>query len=180
MSDDTLTDVDDVEISPAARTFVVTATGASLAAFNLGFDLGAFENIDHRKIWAMWVLCTVALVSSYLVRDRDYRLGGRWRLALAVPSLWLVADLFFVTSSNVAVVVLLILSLGALPFAMYIIIRLVAGDFVSLTARLRVALVVTALVVFAVGWYVGDGHPRFLSCRDFARAGEFVPANCEP
>lgn len=32
---------EDVAISPAARTFVVTAIGASLAAFNLGFDLGA-------------------------------------------------------------------------------------------------------------------------------------------
>ena len=77
----------DVTISAAARTFVVTAIGACLAAFNLGFDLGAFQNIDHRKIWAIWVIATVALVASYLFRDDDYRLGGRWRFVLLVPSL---------------------------------------------------------------------------------------------
>jgi hypothetical protein len=33
--------------------------------------------------------------------------------------------------------------------------------------------------VFVVGWYVGDGHERFLTCRDFERAGEYVPGNCE-
>ncbi len=170
----------DASISPEARTFVVTTIGASLAAFNLGFDLGAFENIDHRKIWAIWVLCTVALVSSYLFRDRDYRLGGHWRLALAVPSLWLIADFVFATSSEAVVVVLLVVSLATLPFALYILVRLIAGDFVALTARLRIALIVTALGVFAVGWYVGNDHPRFMTCDDFALAGEFVPENCTP
>lgn len=92
MSETTAGDDTDVTISPAARTFVVTATGASLAAFNLGFDLGAFNNIDHRKIWDVWVICTVALISSYLFRDDEYRLGGRWRFVLLVPSLWLIAD----------------------------------------------------------------------------------------
>jgi len=160
-----------VAISPAARTFVVTTTAASLAAFDLGFDLGAFSNIDHRKIWAMWVLCTVALVASYLFRDQDYRLGGRWRFVLAVPSLWLLADLSFASSSQTVITIL---------FALYILVRLVAGDFVALPSRLRIALVATALAVFCVGWYVGEGHPRFLSCDDFARSGEFVPENCAP
>lgn len=168
----------DANISPAARTFVVTTTGASLAAFNLGFDLGAFENIDHRKIWAMWVLCTVALVASFLFRDDDYQLGGRWRLVLAVPSLWLIADFFDASFDPTVVFVLLITSLLSLPFALYILIRLVAGDFIALPNRLRVALVATALVIFCVGWYVGDGHPRFLTCDDFALAGDFTPTNC--
>lgn len=177
-----MTDTDgseDVTISPAAQTFVVTATVTSLAAFDLGFDLGAFENIDHRKIWAIWVLCTVALVSSYLFRDDDH-LGGRWRFVLLVPSLWLIADVFVVSGSASVVILLLILSILALPFAGYILIRLVAGDFVSLTSTLRTALIATAIGVFAVGWYVGDGHPRFLNCNDFALAGEYVPENCRP
>lgn len=173
-------DSEDVTISAAARTFVVTATGASLAAFNLGFDLGAFENIDHRKIWAVWVICTVALISSYLFRDEDYRLGGHWRFVLLVPSFWLIADIFTVIGSDVIVIILLVLSILALPFAGYILIRLVAGDFVALTPTLRAALVATAIGVFAVGWYVGDGHPRFLSCNDFALAGEYTPDNCTP
>ncbi len=169
---------EDLTISPAARTFVVTAIGASLAAFNLGFDLGAFENVDHRKIWAIWVISTVALVASYLFRDSDYHLGGQWRFVLLVPSLWLIADVLIADGS--AVIALLVLSIMTLPFAGYILIRLVAGDFVSLTPRLRTALVVTAVGVFAVGWYVGDGHARFLTCDDFARSGEFVPDNCTP
>lgn len=177
-SRDEIDDVDDVHISPAARTFVVTATAAALAAFNLGFDVGAFRNIEHRKTWAIWVLCTVALIASYLFRNSDYRLGGRWRTALALPSLWIIVDFLTDTSSTVIVVVLLIASLATLPFALYVLVRLVAGDFVAFPARLRNALIVTALGVFAVGWAVGENHARFLTCRDFERAGEYVPDNC--
>lgn len=171
---------DSVAISPAARTFVVTTTGASLAAFNLGFDLGAFDNVDHRKIWAVWVICTVALISSYLFRDNDYRLGGHWRFVLLVPSLLLIADALIANHSETVVIILLVLSILALPFAGYILIRLVAGNYVSLTPTLRTALIATAVVVFAVGWFVGDGHRRFLNCQDFARAGEYIPDNCQP
>lgn len=168
----------DLEVGASARSFVIMATGASLAAFDFGFDWGAFDNIDHRKIWAVWVLCTVAFVSSFLFGDSEYRLGGRWRLALAVPTLWLFADLAWATSSQVVVTVLLLASILALPFALYVLARLIAGDFFTLSRQLRIALVATVLVVFCTGWYVGAGHDRFLTCTDFERAGEFVPDNC--
>ena len=170
-----------LEVRPAARTFVVTATGASLAAFNLGFDLGAFENVDHRKIWAIWVLSTVALISSYALADADYKLGGSWRLALlpcracgCSPTSSSPRD------SQAVVTILLVASVIALPFALYVLARLVAGDFFELTNRLRWVLIATVLLVFAVGWYVGDGHERFLSCADFELAGEYTPENCVP
>lgn len=156
------------------------ATGASLAAFNLGFDVGAFQNVDHRKIWAIWVLCTVALISSYVLHDADYRLGGRWRLALAVPSVWLLADVFVATDNRAVVVILLFASVVALPFALYVLARLVAGDFFEFPGRLRVALALTVALVFSVGLYVGDGHERFLQCQDFELAGEYTPKNCRP
>lgn len=169
----------DLWVGAAARSFVIMATGASLAAFDVGLDLGAFDNIDHRKVWAIWVLSTVALVSSYLFRNGDFRLGGRWRAALGIPTLWLIADLVWDTSANQAIVVaLLAASLLALPFAVYVLARLVAGEFFGLTPRLRIALAITVLAAFFIGWVVGSQHERLLTCRDFERAGEYVPDNC--
>ena len=169
---------EDLTIGRRARTFVVTATAAGLTAFNVGFDLGAFENIDHRHFWAVWVICTVALVASYLFDDGDYRLGGRWRLALAVPTFWLIADFLFVTSIGWVVVLLAAVSLITVPFAIYVLVHLVAGDYIGLPNRLRIALVALTVGVFAVGLYVGYGHERFLTCDDFARAGEYQPDDC--
>ena len=88
-----------------ARTFVVLAIGAGFTAWDLGFDLGAFDTIDHRRFWAIWILCTVALVASYLFRDAELEPIGRWRFVFIVPTLWLVADFLLTQEDNTATVV---------------------------------------------------------------------------
>ena len=180
VDDDAIDSELDVTITTRARTFVVTATGSSIAAFNVGFDLGAFGNIDHRKIWTLWIISTVALIASYLFRDSEYRLGWWWRLALLVPTLWIVIDAFVDDWESSAFGVLALLSLVALPLAIFVIVRLVGGQYFELTARLRVALVITTAGMFAAGVGIGWDNPRFLDCEDFRLAGEFEPENCNP
>jgi len=86
------TDEPGLRVTAAARTFVVTGIGAGIAAFNLGFDIGAFSNFNHRRFWAVWVICTVALAASFVFRNADFRLGGHWRAVLTIPTVWLLAD----------------------------------------------------------------------------------------
>lgn len=173
-----MTDEPGLRVTAAARTFVVAATGAGIAAFNLGFDLGAFSNIDHRRYWSVWVICTVALAASFLFRNADYRLGGRWRLVLVIPTIWLVADAALITAWSGVVITLAIVSVAALPFALYVLADLLAGEYFRFPPRLRWALGILATGIFFVGLSVGNSHPRFLTCEDFARAGEFEPEDC--
>lgn len=170
----------DLNVAPHARSFVVAATGAGIAGFNVGFDVGAFGNVDHRRFWAIWVVCTVALVASYVFDDGSYRLGGRWRLALTVPTVWIVAGAVFDASNQALVTTLAVVSVLALPYGIYVLVYLVAGDFLAMSGRLQLALIALTLVIFGVGWYVGSDHVRFLTCDDFALAGEFVPDGCVP
>ena len=172
------TDEPGMRVTAAARTFVITGTGAGMAAFNFGFDAGAFSNFNHRRFWAVWVICTVALVASFVFRNADYRLGGHWRAVLAIPTLWLLADLALVTTDRGVVIALGIVSVAALPFALYVFAHLLAGEYFRFPNHLRWALGILTLGIFLVGFFVGDRHPRFLTCDDFALAGEYEPDNC--
>lgn len=161
-----------------ARTFVVLAVGAGFTAWDLGFDLGAFDTIDHRRFWAIWILCTIALVASYLFRDAELDLIGRWRFVFIVPTLWLAADFLLTDDNGAATIVLSVLSVATLPVAIYMLFRLLAGDFFALQRRSQIVLMALTIAIFLVGLYVGAGHERFLTCDDFARAGDYVPTDC--
>lgn len=164
--------------SAEGRTFVILAAAAGFTAWELGFDWGAFENIDHRRFWAVWILCTVALVAGYLFPDPELERAWRFRWMLALPSIWLVTDLLSVGTGETITTILLVLSVVTLPMALYLIAELMVGDFFNLTRRSRVALIALVLVIFLVGLYVGTGNDRFLTCEDFERSGDFQPENC--
>jgi len=172
------TDEPGLRVTAAARTFVVTGIGAGIAAFNLGFDIGAFSNFNHRRFWAVWVICTVALAASFVFRNADFRLGGHWRAVLTIPTVWLLADLVLVSTHRGVVIVLGVVSVAALPFALYVLAHLLAGEYFRFPNHLRWALGLLTLGIFLVGLFVGDRHPRFLTCDDFALAGEYEPNDC--
>lgn len=161
-----------------ARTFIVLAIAAGFTSWDVGFDLGAFDNIDHRRVWAIWILCTVAFVTSFLFASAELEQIRKWRWVLAVPSLWLVADFFLVSGSDTIVIALIIVSIATLPIALYVLVRLFAGDFFTLGRRSQIVLVAMSAVILCTGMYVGAGHVRFLTCEDFARSGDFVPTDC--
>ncbi|MEL7210837.1 MAG: hypothetical protein AAGK32_21815, partial [Actinomycetota bacterium] len=124
---------DDTDASPRiddvaeARTFTVLAVAACLFAWDIGFDIGAFETVDHRRFWAIWVICTVALIGSQLFRDSLQKAGRRRRWVLVVPSLWLLADFLLTDEDAFIGVVLTVLTVAALPFGLYVLARLLAG-----------------------------------------------------
>lgn len=164
--------------SAEGRTFVLLAAGAGFAAWEVGFDLGAFNTIDHRRFWAIWILCTVALVAGALFPDPDLAKAWRFRWVLAIPSLWLLSDVAQVGTGQTATSILVVLSVMTFPLALYVIAELLAGDFFRLQRRSQMALVGLVALIAATGWYVGNGNDRFLTCEDFERAGDFQPENC--
>ena len=166
--------------SAEARTFVVISVPASLAAWQLGFDLGAFESIDHRWVWNIWVLSVVALVSSFAFRGSGYHLARRWQVVLVLPSLSLAADYFLDSESSWIALVLALLSAATFPLALYLLARQLAGDFFTMRRRIQVVAATLVIGVFWVALLVGEAHPKFLTCDDFRTAGDFVPANCSP
>lgn len=170
---------DDIKVGSESRTFVVTATAASLTAFNLGFDLGAFNNVDHRKIWAVYVVATVAFVASYLFDDDEFRLGGWWRIALILPMLRVVVDIFLPapTWTNYLTAAIVI---AAFPFATYVLLQIGGASFWAMSSRLQGALVAITVGMAACGLVVGWAHPEVLDCDDFTLAGEYAPPNCTP
>lgn len=166
------------DLESEARTFIVLAVAAAFTTWDIGFDLGAFDNINHRHIWAIWILCTVALATSLLFRGTELQRIGHWRIVLAVPSLWLFADFTLTGNSEAITTVLTVISAATIPVALYVLLGLLAGDFFTLTRRSQTALIALTLAVFIVGIYVGTGHDRFLTCDDFARAGDYIPQDC--
>lgn len=166
------------ELQREARTFIVLAVAAGFTAWDIGFDLGAFDNIDHRRIWAIWILCTIALTTSLLFKGTEFERIGHWRLVLAVPSLWLLSDFLYTSQDQIVTTTLTVISVATLPLAGYVLIGLLAGDFLTLTRRSQASLVAITATIFLVGLYVGTGHDRFLTCDDFARAGDYIPTDC--
>jgi putative Mn2+ efflux pump MntP len=54
----------DAQPSPEARTFILVAIGVSLPAWEICFELGAFETISYRRILALFVVATVVLIAA--------------------------------------------------------------------------------------------------------------------
>lgn len=163
-----------------ARTFVVVVLGSGLVAWQVGFDLGAFETVDHRWRWTIWVLSFTALVSSFIFRNSEFALRRRWQIVLAIPTLRLVSDYFLPYGESLASNATLLAAAATFPLALYTLARLLAGHYFGMRTRIRVAATAMIVAIFIAGLVVGEAHPRYLECEDFERIGDYVPANCFP
>jgi hypothetical protein len=162
-----------------APTFVVLMVSSGVVAWQLGFELGAFETIDYRWLWLVWVLSVVALVSSVVFRGSTFDIARPWQFVLVIPTVRVVVD-FFVPVNGAVSLALDIASAATLPLTLYILARLLAWKFFELSWRTQVIGAALVVGIFLTGWLVGDSHRRYLTCYDFIRAGDYVPADCTP
>ena len=174
----------DADAAPAPRRatttqiFLLVTIGGSLVAIDVGYDLGAFETINYRRIFPIFVVSTVALLASFLTDGPEVTDAKRTRVILALPALYLVADMAQLTDQRAVYVVLAAAIVITLPFTAYIVARMVDLDFFHLPRRLQAIAAATLLAMFLAGLYVGANHPRFFECEDFELAGDYVPENC--
>ncbi len=170
------------QVDRGVRGFVVIAAGASTATFSIAFDLGAFGAVFFDRLNAIWVLATVALLSSFVLGDR-LPLSNLGRVVLAFPTVWLLVALVDARRPDVfadAVVnALIAITVMSLPYLAYTLVAVISPGFLTLPdRRLQAAAVIVALVIASVGFALGRANDLFLTCGDFKISGEDQPANC--
>ncbi len=163
-----------------ARTFLVVTIAGSLVAWDIGFEYGAFDTISYRRVFTVFVVSTVVLVTTIVADDESFATSNLSRLILGLPLIYLIADLAFLTVSPSVVDVLNISLLVTFPYAVYVIATMVDQDYFSLPMPERVIAAVTVGAIGLGGFYIGNGNDRFLVCSDFELVGDFQPDNCEP
>lgn len=171
-----------VQVDRGVRGFVVIAAGASTAAFSIAFELGAFGAVFFDHLHAIWVLSTVALLSSFVLGDRLTL--PRWgRLVLAIPTVWLLVAFVDARRSealvDVMVSVAMVATIMSLPYLAYTLIAIISPGFLTLPGRrLQAGAVAVTVFIAGVGFTLGRVNDQFLTCGDFKVSGNDQPANC--
>lgn len=164
----------------AARTFIVVTVAGSLVSWDIGFEYGAFETISYRRVFMVFVVSTVVLVTTLVANDDSFATSNPSRIILGLPLIYVLADLTFLTVSETVVDMLNIAVLVTFPYAVYVIATVLDQDYFSLPRREQMVAGATVITIGLAGLYVGSGNDRFLTCSDFERIGDYQPDNCEP
>jgi hypothetical protein len=164
----------------AALAFVAAAIPGALIAWNVGFELGAFDVVSYRRTFSIFVVCTVVLVATFVWPAGG--LASSWwsRLILALPFVYIVSDALLLTDSATVSNVLTAALVLTLPYAVWVIARLLGSDLFALSRREQIVTFAFVVLLGLTGFYVGTTNERFLTCRDFERAGDYIPQDCAP
>lgn len=188
----------DETTSSEARGFMVAAITVALLAFDLAFDLAVWGDLFFRNYMTIWVVALAILLASAALPERRRPLGCGGMAVLALPSLYfpaaVVTTWVHATPMQDTVVALLgmfivvlvsgllaLSTLISLPFVMLTLARVLDPSIISVpTVKMRVALALLALIMAVAGGGLGLAHPYWLTCEDFAIAGNAAPADCTP
>mgnify|MGYP006945867742 CR=1 FL=1 len=162
------------------RVFVLVAAPSALVAWQIGFELGAFDVLNYSRVFAVFVVATVVLLATFIAPNSGFASSPVSRLILALPLIYLVADALFLTEEPWVAIVLALAVLGSFPYAIWVAVRLMGFQFFTLTRREQIGTVLAVIVIGTLGWYVGETNDRYLVCRDFERVGDYQPDNCRP
>ena len=163
---------------PRIRTFVLVSTPAALAAWQVGFELGAFDVIAYRRIFAVFVVSTVVLIATFIAPDSGFATTTWSRLILSLPLVYIAADVTLLTNSRFITTLLSGAILLTSPYIVWVAARLMGFEIFTLERREQVGAIILVMGIGILGWYVGHSNNHFLTCRDFVRMGDFKPANC--
>ena len=173
-------DTEDVTRSAEARTFLLITVAAGLTAWDIGWDLGAFETFSYTRLFVLTVVSVVLFVASWTDLAGPLLRRPLSRFVTGLPLAYFVADFFEFTDSGTLVGLFVAAWLITSPFTLYLFARALGGDFFGLRVRYRWLSAAIVGAIFLGGLSVGLTHERFVSCDDFARNGDFVPESCAP
>lgn len=167
------------------RGFFASTLGASLIAFLLAFDLGAYDTVFYSRLLQLIVVSAVLLLGALALR-RQITVRPWLLVGLGTPFAWLGFRLLAPVAPDdrwyhIADLVLIGLSLLSLPLTLWALARIIAPEYFALsTRRLRLTAVAIVLIVAAMGYLVGRFNYQILTCQEFLVAGDDTPANCRP
>jgi hypothetical protein len=169
------------------RGYYLAAVGASIAAWTLMFNLGAYNVVFFRTLFAIWISCTAVFVATLLLPRSERPLQGWGLAALLAPSLWLISIMVAPDAGTntigwyqVVRWVLVGFTLISLPYIGYILLLITQGESFRLPIRMLVGLSVIVLVVASLGYVMGRYNFLIMDCEQFTVAGDFPPTNCIP
>ncbi|MEM9954048.1 MAG: hypothetical protein AAF846_20730 [Chloroflexota bacterium] len=167
------------------RNYYVTLVATSFAAWTLMFNYGAYNTVFYRTLLAIWVLCTVIFLATVMLPKHERPFGTTQLIGLLLPTLWLISFFlrpFFLNEEQglyqVVDDVLAFITVLALPNVGYAILIITQGEALRLPWRLLFAMIIIVLVVSVAGYWMGANNYLFLTCEEFAVAGDFMPLNC--
>ncbi|WP_062318193.1 hypothetical protein [Demequina maris] len=168
----------------ARRTVGAFVVATATVIWWPAFTVGAWGRVFFEQILMLWAAATAALLVLLLKQG-----GPRppWPLlaSLALPSLWVVAELVTPPGEGAVSTVLRIfgavVTVIGLPAMLWVLLTTVRHDLVEavpLRGWIGAALIVATVAGFSLvlGWL----HPYYLQCEDFLISGNSTPPGCTP
>ena len=175
------------DIQPGTRTFLLTAVAMAAPAGETGFQIGAWGEVFYSRPMGAWAIVTSLLFALLLVPREKLPIPPKYLFVLLVPSVWILLKMFILEYTGGQIFRPLLFGLGVvtyllcLPFAAYLIIKIINPDLLDLKGtKPKVSLVAIFLTMFLVGYALGQNNHLFVECEDFVLAGDLPPANCRP
>lgn len=176
------------EVRPEIRQFLVITIALALTIWDISFNLGVYNTIFFDRIFSVWVIVTTTLLAVLFLRGEDMPVTSWGWVLLFMPSVWFVlratkildlledeSPIAFVLGTGFELFIVGI----CLPYTVQVIIRINNPELLEVkNIRQQVGLLVVALVIGGLGYFVGANNYLFLTCREFTVSGNDRPANC--
>lgn len=170
-----------------AKRFLLTTIGLSIIAFNVGFQIGAFDTLFYTHSFNFWVISVVIILANFVLKKSNRFITWKGFIALLSPSI-IIATLFLLPRNAqditltpiITITLALFLLLFSLPYITIVLLRITQDDPEGVFYQKKHLFASIAIVTFmgVIGFLAGTFHPLFLNCMDFARHGNFIPLDC--
>lgn len=173
-----------IETGIELRTMIVAAIGGAVTVWDIAFWLGVHGTIFYGKIFTLWASATAVLLVALLAPKEDRFLNSWGIIALLSPTIWFVVNaLTPLVDPTWFDTLVWLFSLAnfifTIPYILYILAQLVESDAIELSPAYRNRLIGIMFIIASIGFLVGSNHQSFVSCEQFAIAGDTAPADCE-
>ena len=160
------------------KAFLVSALTIAIVVWDVTFFLGVHGTIFFENLFAIWVAATViSLISIFWPQMiGSETLGNRGRIALALPTVWLVLTIIDPSNDGIVLAFGILAALVALPYMITIVVSVALGG--TQNRQQWAALALIAVFIGGVGYIAGLYNEILLSCWDFQISGNQVPARC--
>jgi hypothetical protein len=164
------------------RATSVAAVAGALVVWWPAFTLGAYGVVFFQQTLSLWVAATAIFLVSLTAGRRD-RVSWPRRLALLIPSLWLLLAIALPEGeakpwSWALFFLAIVITLAGIPFLTALLLRVTILGYEQIPPRRRLvaAAVVVAVAIAAFG--LGVINNEFLTCNDFIVSGNDTPTGC--
>jgi hypothetical protein len=177
-------DRDSVDASTERMTQAtsVAVVAAALVVWWPAFDLGAYGVIFFNQLLSLWAASTAIFLTS-LTAGRRARLSWARRLALLIPSLWLLLAFALPERgpepwSRALFYLAVVLTLAGAPFLAALLLRVTIAGYEQIPSRRRLVAAAVVGIVAIAAFGLGQYNSRFLTCNDFIVSGNDTPLGC--